>query len=131
MIIPRDAPNAWPPHQYIILKGLQALPPHVSKGHLPQPSGSASTYSLIPNTNSACPSPSCHLSPSPRLLTPRQLVRLLTYRRAMALSRMEAMRLVARDGAGLCRESWRIGISQAHYAVGGFLYNFCWKVPYG
>jgi hypothetical protein len=49
MNTPRDAPNAWPPHQYIVLKALHALSPHVAKGNLPQPSGSASTYSLIPN----------------------------------------------------------------------------------
>ena len=49
MIILRDAPNAWPPHQYIVLKALQALPSYVSIGNLPQPSGQASTFSLIPN----------------------------------------------------------------------------------
>lgn len=49
MFVLRDAPNAWPPHQYIILKALQALPLHLSTGDLPQPDGSASTFSLIPN----------------------------------------------------------------------------------
>jgi alpha,alpha-trehalase len=44
----RDAPNTWPPHQYIILKALQALPPNVSSSALPQPSGQLSTFSLIP-----------------------------------------------------------------------------------
>ncbi len=46
MAILRDAPNAWPPHQYIVLKALQGLPAYVSQGNLPQ---QASTFSLVPN----------------------------------------------------------------------------------
>ena len=45
----RDAPNAWPPHQYIILKALKSLPANVSKGALPTPSSSQSTFDLIPS----------------------------------------------------------------------------------
>ncbi|KAH6912593.1 trehalase [Coprinopsis sp. MPI-PUGE-AT-0042] len=44
-----DAPNAWPPHQYIILKALQALPSNVSGGELPQATNDQSTFSLIPD----------------------------------------------------------------------------------
>ncbi|CCM03727.1 uncharacterized protein FIBRA_05873 [Fibroporia radiculosa] len=43
-----DAPNAWPPHQYIILQALRALPDNVTSGALPTPASNASTYSLIP-----------------------------------------------------------------------------------
>lgn len=42
-------PNAWPPHQYIILQALRALPSNVSSGALPLPSGKQSTFNLIPN----------------------------------------------------------------------------------
>ena len=44
----RDAPNAWPPHQYIALEALRALPANVSGGSLPTPNSGQSTYSLIP-----------------------------------------------------------------------------------
>lgn len=44
-----DAPNTWPPHQYIILKALQALPSNVSEGELPQVTNDQSTFSLIPD----------------------------------------------------------------------------------
>jgi len=45
----RDAPNAWPPHQYIILQALNALPSNVTGGSLPTPNSGQSTYSLIPS----------------------------------------------------------------------------------
>lgn len=45
----RDAPNAWPPHQYIILQALNALPLNVTSGSLPTPNSGQSTYSLIPS----------------------------------------------------------------------------------
>ncbi|KAH9932786.1 glycoside hydrolase family 37 protein [Epithele typhae] len=44
-----DAPNAWPPHQYIVLQALRALPSNVTSGSLPTPSNGQSTYSLIPS----------------------------------------------------------------------------------
>ncbi|KZT11812.1 glycoside hydrolase family 37 protein [Laetiporus sulphureus 93-53] len=43
-----DAPDAWPPHQYIILQALRALPDNVTSSSLPQPATNESTYSLIP-----------------------------------------------------------------------------------
>jgi len=43
-----DAPNTWPPHQYIALQALRALPSNVTSGPLPTPSGSQSTFNLIP-----------------------------------------------------------------------------------
>ncbi|KAG2009792.1 trehalase [Coprinopsis cinerea AmutBmut pab1-1] len=43
-----DAPNSWPPHQYIVLQALRALPANVSSGPLPQPSDDESTFSLVP-----------------------------------------------------------------------------------
>jgi hypothetical protein len=45
----RDAPNAWPPHQYIALQALRALPSNVTSGALPVPSSGQSTFSLIPS----------------------------------------------------------------------------------
>jgi len=44
-----DAPNAWPPHQYIILKALQAIPSNISNTNLPQPGSNQSTFDLIPS----------------------------------------------------------------------------------
>ncbi|KAF5315219.1 hypothetical protein D9619_007257 [Psilocybe cf. subviscida] len=44
-----DAPNAWPPHQYIILKALQAIPSNVSNTNMPQPGSNQSTFDLIPS----------------------------------------------------------------------------------
>ncbi|KAG6902407.1 hypothetical protein C0995_000333 [Termitomyces sp. Mi166 len=43
-----DAPNTWPPHQYIVLQALRALPSNVTSGALPTPSANQSTFSLIP-----------------------------------------------------------------------------------
>ncbi|KAJ6584320.1 Six-hairpin glycosidase-like protein [Mycena capillaripes] len=43
-----DAPNAWPPHQYIALQALRALPANVTTGALPTPSAGAGTFSLVP-----------------------------------------------------------------------------------
>ena len=45
----RDAPNAWAPHQYIILQALRALPSNVSQGTLPVPNNGKSTFDLIPS----------------------------------------------------------------------------------
>ena len=45
----RDAPNAWPPHQYIALQALRALPTNVTTGALPTPSSGQSTFDLIPS----------------------------------------------------------------------------------
>ncbi|CAK5272228.1 unnamed protein product [Mycena citricolor] len=43
-----DAPNAWPPHQYIVLQALAALPSNVSQGSIPTPAAGQNTFSLIP-----------------------------------------------------------------------------------
>ncbi|KAF8194392.1 Six-hairpin glycosidase-like protein [Mycena galopus ATCC 62051] len=43
-----DAPNAWPPHQYIALQALAALPANLTSGPLPTPAAGAGTFSLVP-----------------------------------------------------------------------------------
>ncbi|KAF7305596.1 Trehalase [Mycena chlorophos] len=43
-----DAPNAWPPHTYVAINALKALPANISSGALPQPAKGQNTYSLIP-----------------------------------------------------------------------------------
>ncbi|KAF8627421.1 hypothetical protein AX17_006236 [Amanita inopinata Kibby_2008] len=43
-----DAPNTWPPHQYIVLQALRALPANVASGPLPTPNSTQSTFSLVP-----------------------------------------------------------------------------------
>ena len=45
----RDAPNAWPPHQYIALEALRALPLNITSNPIPKPSSGQSTFSLIPS----------------------------------------------------------------------------------
>ena len=45
----RDAPNAWPPHQYIALEALRALPSNITSDPLPTPNSSQSTFDLIPS----------------------------------------------------------------------------------
>lgn len=45
----RDAPNAWPPHQYIIMSALGALPSNLTTNALPTPGSGQSTYDLIPS----------------------------------------------------------------------------------
>ncbi|KAF8272594.1 glycoside hydrolase [Lactarius quietus] len=44
-----DAPNAWPPHQYIALQALLGLPSNVSSGAIPQPPSGQSAYALVPD----------------------------------------------------------------------------------
>ena len=44
----RDAPNAWPPHQYIIISALEALPSNLTTIALPTPGSGNSTYDLVP-----------------------------------------------------------------------------------
>ena len=44
-----DAPNAWPPHQYIALQALLGLSGNVSSGALPQPPSGQSAYALVPS----------------------------------------------------------------------------------
>jgi alpha,alpha-trehalase len=44
-----DAPNAWPPHQYIALQALRALPDNVSSGAIPQPPSGKSGFALVPD----------------------------------------------------------------------------------
>ncbi|EPQ54856.1 glycoside hydrolase [Gloeophyllum trabeum ATCC 11539] len=44
-----DAPNAWPPHQYIALEALRNLPSNLTSNSLPSPSSGQSTFSLIPS----------------------------------------------------------------------------------
>jgi alpha,alpha-trehalase len=41
-----DAPNAWPPHQYIALQALRALPTNITNSSLPT---SDSSFSLVPS----------------------------------------------------------------------------------
>lgn len=43
-----DAPNAWPPHQHIIVEALKALPSSVASGSPPKPSANQSSFDLIP-----------------------------------------------------------------------------------
>ncbi|KAL4242581.1 Trehalase, partial [Abortiporus biennis] len=43
-----DAPNSWPPHQFIVLEALRNLPSNVTSGTLPTPSLNQSTFDLIP-----------------------------------------------------------------------------------
>ncbi|KAG1810845.1 glycoside hydrolase family 37 protein [Suillus subaureus] len=43
-----DAPNSWPPHQYIIMQALRAIPSNLTTNGLPTPSSNQSTYDLIP-----------------------------------------------------------------------------------
>lgn len=46
----RDAPNAWPPHQYVIINALRNLPANITSDPLPTPSSSSqSTFDLIPS----------------------------------------------------------------------------------
>jgi alpha,alpha-trehalase len=42
-----DAPNAWPPHQYIALEALRGLPANVTS--MPWSTNGSSTFSLIPS----------------------------------------------------------------------------------
>ncbi|TEB39969.1 glycoside hydrolase family 37 protein [Coprinellus micaceus] len=43
-----DAPNAWPPHQYIILQALRHLPSNVTGGAFPSRPEGQSTFGLVP-----------------------------------------------------------------------------------
>ncbi|KAG2114181.1 glycoside hydrolase family 37 protein [Suillus discolor] len=43
-----DAPNCWPPLQYIILQALQAIPSNLTSNGLPTPDSNQSTYDLVP-----------------------------------------------------------------------------------
>ncbi|KAG8214941.1 glycoside hydrolase family 37 protein [Butyriboletus roseoflavus] len=43
-----DSPNAWPPHQYIIISALEALPSNLTTNTLPTPGSGQSTYDLVP-----------------------------------------------------------------------------------
>ncbi|ESK84799.1 glycoside hydrolase family 37 protein [Moniliophthora roreri MCA 2997] len=43
-----DAPNAWPPHQYVVLQALRNLPSNITSNPLPTPSSNQSTFNLIP-----------------------------------------------------------------------------------
>lgn len=45
----RDAPNAWPPHQYIAIQALRALPSNLTKNALPTLLSNQSTFDLIPD----------------------------------------------------------------------------------
>ncbi|KAI8986137.1 glycoside hydrolase [Trametes punicea] len=44
-----DSPNAWPPHQYIALEALRALPSNLTSNPLPTPGSGNSTFDLIPS----------------------------------------------------------------------------------
>lgn len=43
-----DAPNAWPPHQYIALQALRHLPANVTRGPIPTRPDGQSTFALVP-----------------------------------------------------------------------------------
>lgn len=43
-----DAPNAWPPHQFILLEALRNLPANITSGSLPTLSANVSSFSLVP-----------------------------------------------------------------------------------
>lgn len=43
-----DAPNAWPPHQFILLEALRNLPANITTGSLPTLSANVSSFSLVP-----------------------------------------------------------------------------------
>lgn len=44
----RDAPNAWPPHQYIALEALRAIPSNLSTTPIPTPGSGSTAFSLVP-----------------------------------------------------------------------------------
>lgn len=44
-----DAPNTWPPHQYIILQALQNLPSNLTSIPLPKPLAFQNTFDLVPD----------------------------------------------------------------------------------
>jgi len=44
-----DAPNSWPPHQYIILQALRALPSNITTNPVPTPGNKQSSFDLIPS----------------------------------------------------------------------------------
>lgn len=44
-----DAPNAWPPHNFIVIEALRSLPSNISTGPLPSPSAGSTTFSLVPS----------------------------------------------------------------------------------
>jgi alpha,alpha-trehalase len=43
-----DAPNAWPPHQYIALQALRNLPANVTGAALPTPPAGQGSFALVP-----------------------------------------------------------------------------------
>ncbi|KAF5382427.1 hypothetical protein D9615_002774 [Tricholomella constricta] len=43
-----DAPNTWPPHQYIVLQALRALPTNLTSDRLPVPTDAQSSFNLVP-----------------------------------------------------------------------------------
>lgn len=44
----RDAPNAWPPHQYIALQALRSLPSNITSNAVTQPTSGGNTFGLVP-----------------------------------------------------------------------------------
>ncbi|GJJ15469.1 hypothetical protein Clacol_009747 [Clathrus columnatus] len=44
-----DAPNTWPPHQYIILQALKNLPSNLTSMPLPEPLSFQTTFDLVPD----------------------------------------------------------------------------------
>ena len=47
-IYKRDAPNSWPPHQYITLLALRNLPSNITTTSIPALKSGQTTYDLIP-----------------------------------------------------------------------------------
>lgn len=100
-----DALNAWPPHQYIVLKALQALPSHVSKGSLAELSGHASTFGLIPNDQLGIPE--SELPPQPISST----VNATTTGSAADINRLEDG-TVANGGNATSGEGWSMALQR-------------------
>ncbi|KAF8319629.1 glycoside hydrolase family 37 protein [Clavulina sp. PMI_390] len=61
-----DAPNAWPPHQFIIIEALQNLPDNLTAVALPTLSSEVSSFSLVPGSQLGLNESS--LPPQPLLL---------------------------------------------------------------
>ncbi|KAF9018966.1 glycoside hydrolase family 37 protein [Hymenopellis radicata] len=61
-----DYPNAWPPHQYILLQALRALPNNITSAALIAPLSNESTFNLLPQgqlgiTETQLPGQTLHL----------------------------------------------------------------------
>ncbi|KAJ7268041.1 trehalase [Mycena rebaudengoi] len=48
VVMYRDAPSAWPPHQHLALAALRALPANVTTGPIPTPPEGQGSFALVP-----------------------------------------------------------------------------------